>query len=371
MVAALTRHRPSRVAPGLAPLLRAFIGDDVALRVRFWDDSTLGPEDARATLVVRSPLALRRVLYAPGELGFGRAYVAGELDVEGDLLWLLATVRHSDRQLQISPAMWLVGVRAALELGILGPPLPAPSEESRIGGWLRPRVRDARGIAHHYDVGNDFYRLVLGPTMTYSCARFVHPDDSLEVAQTSKHDLICRKLGLRPGLRLLDVGCGWGTLVRHAASHYGVRAVGITLSHQQHQWAEAATRDAGLADRVEIRFQDFRDLGGEDFDAICSVGMFEHVGRAQVASYFSTLHGLLRPGGRLLNHAISHPRGSHYGRRSFLLRYVFPNGELRDVGATVAAMQVAGLEARDVECLREHYALTLRAWVANLERHWA
>lgn len=375
---------PQDVASIIAPFLRALMGDELAFGLRFWDDSVMAPagEQPAATVVVRSPVALRRILYGPDELGFGRAYVAGELDIEGDLAWLLTKAElPALGEAWARPATWAAGLRMAARLGVLGWPLPPPPEEYRNDNSALAKLRvaararatkghDARSVAHHYDVGNDFYRLVLGPTMAYSCARFVRPDDTLEAAQDAKHDLICAKLGLAPGMSLLDVGCGWGGMARHAARHYGVHVVGITLSREQQRWALDAAAQAGLADQVQFRLQDFRDLSGDHFDAICSIGMFEHVAGSAVEEYFTTLHRLLRPGGRLLNHAISQPQGTHYGRRSFLLRYVFPNGELRDVGATLQAMQLAGFEARDVECLREHYASTLRAWLANLDRHW-
>lgn len=391
----LRRGGAREVATVIGPFLGALLGDHLPFAIRFWDGSVIAEPgvESKATVVVKSPLALRRILYGPDELGFGRAYVAGELDLEGDLLWLLTSAElPALSEAWARPATWRAGLRMATELGILGKPLPAPPEEFRIPTRLESKLRAAQGIltgtgtgnvkagdkasiAHHYDVGNDFYRLVLGPTMAYSCARFVSPQDTLEEAQAAKHDLVCRKLGLEPGMRLLDVGCGWGEMARHAARHYGVQVVGITLSPAQQRWAEAANEEAGLSDRVEIRLQDFRDLAGESlagesFDAVCSIGMFEHVSSEAVQAYFAVLHGLLRPGGRILNHAISQPQGTNYGSRSFLLRYVFPNGELRDVGDTVQAMQLAGFEARDVESLREHYALTLRRWLANLECHW-
>jgi cyclopropane-fatty-acyl-phospholipid synthase len=208
--------------------------------------------------------------------------------------------------------------------------------------------------------------------MTYSCARWGPQTTDLEAAQAAKHDLVCRKLGLatRPGQRLLDVGCGWGSMAIHAARNYDARVVGITISAEQHAAALARVRDAGVADRVEIRLQDYRTLGGERFDAISSIGMFEHVGAGRMAEYFTTLRSLLGPGGRLLNHAISRVGGSRLGRHSFIGRYVFPDGELIDIAAVVGAAERAGFEVRDVESLREHYARTLRAWITNLERDW-
>jgi cyclopropane-fatty-acyl-phospholipid synthase len=214
---------------------------------------------------------------------------------------------------------------------------------------------------------------VLGPSMTYSCARFVESTTTLEAAQQSKHDLVCRKLGLheRHGSTLLDVGCGWGSLALHAAQHYGAKVVGITLSTAQADLARIRVKEAGLDDQIEIRVQDYRDLRGEHFDAISSIGMFEHVGTERTAEYFATLHALLGDTGRLLNHAISSVGGSRMSRNSFIGRYVFPDGELIDVGQVVLAMERAGFEVRDVESLREHYSRTLREWVANLEANWA
>jgi cyclopropane-fatty-acyl-phospholipid synthase len=244
--------------------------------------------------------------------------------------------------------------------------------ECRPAGRLHSPARDARAISHHYDVGNDFYRLVLGPSMTYSCARFVTAGTTLEEAQSAKYELICRKLGIdeRPGARLLDVGCGWGSMAIHAARHHQASVVGVALSHEQVDEARRRVAEAGLDDRVEIRLQDYRDLHGEEFDAISSIGMFEHVGSRPMTRYFETLRRLLAPTGRLLNHAISKPGSSVLGRRSFVGRYVFPDGELLDVAEVVSAMQRTGFEVRDVESLREHYSRTLHHWVANLEGHW-
>jgi cyclopropane-fatty-acyl-phospholipid synthase len=231
------------------------------------------------------------------------------------------------------------------------------------------RIRDADSIHHHYDVSNRFYEMVLGPSMAYTCAVFPKESASLEEAQADKFDLVARKLGLASGMRLLDVGCGWGALARHAVERYDARVVGVTLSQEQVDWARRANDEAGLSDRVEIRRQDYRDVSGE-FDAISSIGMFEHVGSERMGEYFRDLRALLVPTGRLLNHAISSVGGSRLGSRSFIGRYVFPDGELIDVGEVVLAMEAAGLEVRDVESLREHYARTLRHWVRNLEESW-
>jgi cyclopropane-fatty-acyl-phospholipid synthase len=262
-------------------------------------------------------------------------------------------------------------------------PLPPPPEEARLRGRRHSKSRDAQAIAHHYDVSNRFYELVLGPSMTYSCAVWPRTGATLEEAQAGKYELICRKLDLGEGMRLLDVGCGWGGMAMHAASHHGASVIGVTLSRRQVEWAQKAVADAGLADRVEIRLQDYRDILDGPFDAISSIGMFEHVGLRNLGLYFRRLYRLLRPGGRLLNHGISRPARPgmrtragvpvtppRFARRSFIDRYVFPDGELHEVGAVVSTMQAAGYEVRHVESLREHYALTLRAWVANLEANW-
>jgi cyclopropane-fatty-acyl-phospholipid synthase len=302
--------------------------------------------------------------------------VAGELDVDGDVYAALAALR--DR----IPDLRAFGARQWAEvLGLAGSslvrsgirPLPVPREEARLRGARHSRRRDAEAIAHHYDVSNAFYRMVLGPSMTYSCAVWSSPESTLEEAQAAKYELVCRKLGLEPGMRLLDVGCGWGGMAMHAAARHGVRAVGVTLSRRQAEWAEKAVAEAGLADRVEIRYQDYRDVADGPFDAVSSIGMFEHVGLSQLGVYFGGVRRLLRPGGRLLNHGIARPPNAgrtRFRRHSFIDRYVFPDGELHEVGAVVSTIQRSGLEVRHVEGLREHYALTLRAWVANLEASW-
>ena len=365
---------PRSVADALAPVLTALIGPDANVRITFWDGSALGPDGAVGTLAVHSPDALRRIVWAPGELGVARAFVAGEISVEGDIFEVLTALRDAapGELRRVDPRTLVATVRAAGRIGALGAPLPPPPEEARPAGRLHSPARDARAISHHYDVGNDFYELVLGPSWTYSCARFVTPATSLEEAQAAKYELICRKLGIdqRPGSRLLDVGCGWGSMAIHAARHHGAQVVGVALSHEQVDRARQRVREAGLEDSVEIRYQDYRDVRGEQFDAISSIGMFEHVGTARTAQYFSTLRDLLVPTGRLLNHAISSPGGSRLGTRTFIGRYVFPDGELIDVGEVLLARERAGFEVRDVESLREHYSRTLHCWVANLEAHW-
>jgi len=358
----------------LAPMLEELLGDRMPVRVEFWDGSGLGPLDSPGTLSVHTPDAVRRMLWAPGELGVARAFVSEEITVDGDIFGLLRALRDaSARQLGQIDFRSLAGVAlAARRLGVIGRAPEPPPEECKPAGRLHSIGRDAEVISHHYDVGNDFYSLVLGPSWTYSCARFVTPEYTLEQAQAAKYELICRKLGLheQESPRLLDVGCGWGSMAMHAAQHHGATAVGVALSREQVARARERVRAAGLEDRVEIRMQDYRDLGGEQFDAISSIGMFEHVGRDKMTRYFDTLRGLLRPQGRLLNHAISTPGGSTPGSRSFIGRYVFPDGDLLDVGDVVLAMQAGGFEVRDVESLREHYAQTLKCWVANLESQW-
>ena len=368
------------VASELEPLVRALVPGELPVTLEAWDGSSLGPRDAPATIVVRSPTALRHLVWAPNELGLGRAYVTGALDIEGDVYAALgvrdAVAAHDQpARVGLDAKAWLAAAAAARRMRALGPPPRRPAEEARLRGRRHSKERDAAAVAHHYDVGNEFYRLVLGETRTYSCAYFETEDTPLDAAQEAKYELVCRKLGLQPGMRLLDVGCGWGGMVLHAARHHGVTAVGVTLARAQHEAAMKRVAEAGLEDMVEIRFQDYRDIDDGPYDAISSIGMFEHVGLPMLHRYFGKLHGLLRPEGRLLNHAISRPANGgerpRFDRHSFIERYVFPDGELHEVGAVVTAMQEEGFEVRDVESLREHYARTLRHWVANLEENWA
>ena len=351
--------------------VRGLLGSDLPVRVRAYDGSDVGPSDAATTVNVVSRDALVRMVTARGELGIARAYISGDLEIEGSIYDVLE-LRHLMPDVKFTPSQMRDLV------GLVGPRnlrrIEAPPEEHRAGrGRLHSKVRDAEAISHHYDVSNEFYELVLGPSMTYSCAVFADGEDTLTCAQENKYDLICRKLGLRPGMRLLDIGCGWGGMVLHAAQHHGVHAVGISLSQNQVDYAKKRVAQAGLVDLAEIRFQDYRDVPDGPYDAVSSIGMFEHVGSQQLGRYFPDVYRLLGPGGRFLNHAISRigtPQRLRPSRAGFMDRYVFPDGELHEVGTVVSALHDRGFEVRHVENLREHYALTLRHWVTNLEDHW-
>jgi cyclopropane-fatty-acyl-phospholipid synthase len=358
----------------LAERLERVVGTDLPVAIRCYDGSSLGPPDATTAVVVRSPDALRRIVQSPGELGFSRAYVAGDVDIEGDVFAALA-LRDRFANTRLRPRDVIDILRTAGPRALR--PLAPPPEEARLRGRLHSKARDAAAIAHHYDLSNEFYRLLLGPSMTYSCAVWSDDTATLEDAQWAKHELVCRKLRLEPGMRLLDIGSGWGSMVLHAAREHGVRAVGVTISRNQHDLATKRVAEAGLADRVEVRLQDYRDVDDGPYDAVSSIGMFEHVGLARLAEYFERIHAVLRPEGRLLNHAIGRPAHMAHGRgraatkaNAFIDRYVFPDGELHELGTVVSAMQHAGFEVRHVESFREHYALTLRRWVANLEAAW-
>jgi cyclopropane-fatty-acyl-phospholipid synthase len=342
------------------------------IAVEGYDGSRFGPDDAKVRIVLRSPAALSYLITAPGQLGMARAYVTGQLDLDGDmytalsLLWsdAIAAVSWSDRV----ELLRNVDPRALRWV-------PPPQEEwgaRRLRHGLRhSKARDAEAISRHYDVSNRFYELVLGPSMTYTCACYPSDEATLEEAQQHKHDLVARKLGLRPGMRLLDVGCGWGGMVLHAVQHYGVTAIGVTLSRKQAEWGQAAIEAAGLQGRAEVRHADYRDVTESGFDAISSIGLTEHIGLANLPAYFRFLRSRLKPQGRLLNHCITRATTTEPARTgTFINRYVFPDGELEGVGTIVSAMQDNGFEVRHEENLREHYARTLAGWCANLEAHW-
>ncbi|KRE80759.1 SAM-dependent methyltransferase [Arthrobacter sp. Soil762] len=380
---------------GAASLLANALGivlgtTEIPLRLRAWDGSEAGPPEA-PVLEFRSRRALRRILWSPGQLGLSRAYVAGDIDAPGDIFAAVTALSSVGKFSEpgpfrpLTPRELATLVSTAVRLGALGPNPAPPPEEAKVTrkGRLHTRKRDAAAISHHYDVGNEFYALVLGPSMVYSCAVWADGPDGggtpagrglpagLDDAQKAKLDLVCRKLGLKPGMRVLDVGCGWGSFALHAAQHYGVSVVGVTLSTEQAVLARKRAADAGLTENIDIRVQDYRDIADGPFDAISSIGMSEHVGREQTPHYVDVLHGLLRPGGRLLNHAISWNAGpTKPDPDSFIPRYVFPDGEMISLGEMVSALESGGFEVLDVEALRQHYALTLRAWVRRLEENW-
>ncbi|TQM14448.1 cyclopropane-fatty-acyl-phospholipid synthase [Pseudonocardia kunmingensis] len=365
------------VAPQLAALVEGVLGAPLPVRIRAWDGSEAGAADGPVA-VLRHRRALRRLLWNPGELGLARAFVAGELDVEGDLaeglsrFWRLAR-EHGPSGVRPTRSDALAAARLAARFGVLGPRPHPPASEARLGGGLHTRRRDRAAIAHHYDLSNEFYAFLLDPRMAYSCGYWTRPASpsyGLADAQRDKLDLICRKLGLRPGMRLLDVGCGWASLLVHAAQHHGVTAVGVTLSAQQRAFGLARVRELGLDDRVEIRLQDYREIDDPPFDAVASIEMGEHVGEDNYPVYARQLHRLLVPRGRLLLQQMSRGAAgtnSAPGGGAFMERYVAPDMFMRPLGSTLDLLEAAGLEVVDVHALREHYVHTVRPWLDTLQ----
>jgi cyclopropane-fatty-acyl-phospholipid synthase len=354
----------------VADIISEVVGPDVPVRVIGYDGSKAGPDSSEMALRITSPRALARLATAPGTLGLARAYVEGEIEVEGDVYELLDAMADLTLNDSITRADQLRLAQRLLPIW-LRHRRPPPDLEYRPPGRLHSKARDRKVISHHYDVSNQFYEWVLGPSMAYTCA--VYPTDTatLEEAQAAKHELVAQKLGLEPGMRLLDVGCGWGGMVMHAAAEHGVKALGVTLSRNQAEWAQAEITRRGLDGLAEVRHLDYRDAPESEFDAISSIGLTEHIGKAQLPNYFSSLYARLRPGGRLLNHCITQPRTPTKRRLDpFIARYVFPDGQLEPVGHLISVMNDSGFEIRHEENLREHYALTLAAWCANLEEHW-
>ena len=371
---------PAQDAPTvtLGAIFEHLFGPDAPVRFEAYDGSTAGNPDAALTIRMVRPRAVSYVITAPGSLGLARAYQQGDLEVDGvhpgDPYELLKAMEelHPRRPSPALALQWLRGVG----VGTLKPP-PLPDLEQaptrRIGFGLRhSKMRDATAISYHYDVSNEFYEFVLGPSMTYTCACYPTADATLEQAQEHKYDLVARKLGLTEGMRLLDVGCGWGGMVRHAVRNYGVSARGVTLSREQAAWANRRIEAEGLAGKAEVRHLDYREVTETGFDAVSSIGLIEHVGVRNYDSYFRFLKGKLRPGGRLLNHGITRSDNLHPGlqRRGFIGRYVFPDGELTGSGDIVRAVENAGLEVQHQENLRVHYAKTLAQWCVNLPAHW-
>ncbi len=337
-------------------------------RVRFWDGTELEPTtdaDHLATFTARSPRAVAHLLRSPGQLGLGRAYVSGELEVDDldAVARLLVDWTPPALDAAAKRRLALAAVRAA---GVQAPP-PIPEAELRPEGRRHSLRRDNRAVRHHYDLSNAFFALFLDDSMTYSCAIFETPEQSLEDAQANKLETVCRKLELEPGMRVLDVGCGWGAFALHAAARHDVHVTGITLSPEQAGEAQRRVREAGLEDRIEIRVQDYRELAGERFQAVSSIGMVEHVGEVNLDAYAATLAAALEPGGWLLNHGIARLRHGDPEAGPFSERYVFADAAPLHLSRIVFALEAAGLAVRHAEGYPEHYARTLTRWLANLE----
>ncbi|CCW15371.1 cyclopropane-fatty-acyl-phospholipid synthase [Rhodococcus aetherivorans] len=376
----MTTLREPRTNDGrltLAQILETVTGGELPVRFTAYDGSSAGPTDAPYGLRLTSTRGTTYLATAPGDLGMARAYVSGDLEAEGvhpgnpyELLKALG-----DLHFQRPPALTLAQIARSLGLETLKPIAPPPQEHlprwRRFAEGLRhSRSRDAEVIHHHYDVSNAFYERVLGPSMTYTCALFDSETQSLEDAQENKYRLVFEKLRLQPGDRLLDIGCGWGGMVRYAARR-GVKVLGVTLSSEQAEWAQKAIAEEGLTDLAEVRFSDYRDVPETGFDAISSIGLTEHIGVQNYPAYFRRLHEKLREGGLLLNHCITRPvnRGP-VKAGGFIDRYVFPDGELTGSGRIITEVQDVGFEVLHEENLRQHYALTLKGWCENLVADW-
>jgi cyclopropane-fatty-acyl-phospholipid synthase len=379
--------RVEQAARALGPLLRA-LGDERDFAIRFWDGRGIRPRlgsEPRFTLIIRRPGALRRMLVPPTDLAIGEAFVHGDFDVEGDI-FAFTSLPERLASVQLSPAAWGRLALRASELRDTPPPRSGRSA-AVLSGERHSAARDAAAVQFHYDVGNEFYRLWLDERMVYSCAYFRSTDATLDEAQLAKLDLALDKLQLRDGMRLLDIGCGWGGLLVRAAERFPrLEAIGITLAKNQHRLANERIAATGIGDRVRVELLDYRDAPARlgSFDRIASIGMAEHVGKARMADYFAAARDALRPGGLFLNHAITRQPGRDRGegllggpigrilglQRSFIDAYVFPDGELLSLAEVLAAAQATGFEVHDVQSLRPHYPWTLRQWVLRLEDRW-
>lgn len=355
----------------LASALEQALGGALPVGVRTWDGGLAGP-DTGPTVVLTNRRAVRRLLWRPGELGLARAYVTGDLDVDGDLkdglrrAW--AAVR--DQTIRKPRARQLVRLAGlALRLGVVGPPPRPPAQEARLTGRLHAPGRDRAAISHHYDLGNDFYELILDEHMAYSCGWWSDPSTTLEQAQRAKLDMVCRKLELGPGSRMLDVGCGWGSLVLHAAGEYGAKVTGVTISREQHDFVTRRVRERGLDHLVTVRLQDYRHVDDGPYDAVSSIEMGEHVGEENYPTYLRVLNRNLKPGGRLVLQQMSRGQLAP-GGGAFIESYIAPDMTMRPLHHTLRHLAEAGFEIRDVVAMREHYALTIDAWAATLERRW-
>jgi cyclopropane-fatty-acyl-phospholipid synthase len=341
---------------------------DRPFTIALWDGTALPSTNGNGpTLTARSPQAIAHALRAPGQLGLGRAYVSGTLDIDD----LDAMIKVADGW-QPPPLDTLTKAKLAVSaLRATGPQRPPrrPASELVPRGSFHSRERDARAVRHHYDVPTEFFRLFLGPSMVYSCAIFSRGAKTLEEAQETKLELVCSKLGLQPGEQVLDVGCGWGSFAIHAATRHGVNVVGITLSAPQAEIARRRAEEAGVADKVEIRVADYRELEGESYDAIASIGMVEHVGGEPMDEYGSRLAGVLKPGGRLLNHGIANLRNDDPKPGAFSERFVFPDAAPQPLSRVIASLERAGIEIEHLEGFRSDYVETLRHWARQLDEN--
>ncbi|MFG2763199.1 class I SAM-dependent methyltransferase [Streptomyces rubiginosohelvolus] len=375
------RRTPTGAAQRVEPLIERFLGGGLPVRVRMWDGSETGPHDA-PTVHVRTRRALRRLLWEPGELGLAEAYITGDIDLDADLGDGLRAMRRAVRERGLTaPAPALADrVKAAglaLRLGAVGPRPPVPAARAGLRGELHSKARDRAAISHHYDLSNAFYALLLDETMAYSCGYWTSdaPDYGPADAQRDKLELICRKLGLRPGARLLDIGCGWGSLTLYAAERRGVRVTAVTLAAEQAAHVRKQVTARGLDDLVEVLNIDYRDIAERPgtrgaYDAVSTIEMGEHVGDAEYPAFTRILHDALRPQGRAMVQQMS--RGTTApGGGAFIESYIAPDMHMRPLGETVALLEGSGLEVRDVESLREHYVWTVEAWRRTLEERWA
>lgn len=365
-------------ATRLRSLATSLLGDDLPLRIRAWDGSAAGPHDA-PVLDVRSRAALRRLAWQPDELGVAQAYITGEIDVPGGvdelrrglrLLWRHARSAHLGR-VRLTPRQRVRAALLVVRLGAFGRRPHAPASQAHLDGELHSEHRDREAISHHYDLSNEFYELLLDDSMAYSCAYFASDGRSVAEAQIAKLDLVCAKLGLRPGARMLDVGCGWGSLALRAAERFGARVLAVTLSARQCEYAQQQVAERDLAGLVEVRLQDYRTLDEPPFDAVASVEMGEHVGEDNYPAYLETLFGQLKPGRDLLLQQMSRRADAAPGGGPFIERYIAPDMHMRPLPATLALMEDAGFEIRHVEALREHYVRTVRLWLETLESNRA
>ncbi|MGB3709574.1 class I SAM-dependent methyltransferase [Gordonia sp. (in: high G+C Gram-positive bacteria)] len=363
----------------LAQVLETLVGNDLAVRVTAYDGSSAGPEDAQYGLNLKNPRGTTYLVTAPGDLGLARAYIAGDLELigshPGDPYGALQALAGDLKFTKPSPVEL---AKVARSIGREHFKLIAPPPQESLPRWRRmaeglrhTKERDAEVVHYHYDVSNRFYELVLGESMTYTCAVYDNPEATLEEAQENKYRLIFEKLDLKPGDRLLDMGCGWGGMVRYAARR-GVYALGVTLSSEQARWAQKAIVDEGLSEFAEVRFSDYRDVAESGFDAISSIGLTEHIGVANYPKYFAFMRDKVRAGGLILNHSITRPHNSRRSKAGpFIDRYVFPDGELTGSGTIISKIQNVGrMEVLHEENFRLHYAMTLRDWNANLVANW-